>query len=86
MSEFSDLVDAVPDDLKAILSSTAIDNGLCTLLSALFAACRQIGTTMRNGDYSHEEAGTINTSGDDQLHIDLATEAVIFDKLKQSGI
>jgi fructose-1,6-bisphosphatase len=48
-------------------------------------ACRQIGTTMRNGDYSHEEVGTTNTSGDDQLHVDLATEAVIFEKLKNSG-
>lgn len=41
---------------------------------------------MRNGEFSHEEVGTTNSSGDDQLHIDLSTEQIIFQHLKNSGL
>ena len=84
MSEFS-FIDSLPHDLMEVLTDAAITNGLPRILSALLAGCREIGSTMRNGQYSHEEVGTTNTSGDDQLHVDLATEEVIFQKLKASG-
>lgn len=84
MSEFA-AIDDIPQDLRASISQTAIESGLCAILSSLLSACRHIGTSMRDGEYSHEEVGTTNSSGDDQLHVDLATEAVIFDKLKGSG-
>ena len=40
---------------------------------------------MRNGGFSHEEVGTINSSGDNQLHVDLSTEQIIFNHLRLSG-
>jgi fructose-1,6-bisphosphatase len=41
---------------------------------------------MRNGEFSHEEVGTTNSSGDEQLHVDLSTEQIIFKKLRHSGL
>jgi sedoheptulose-bisphosphatase len=56
------------------------------LLTPFFLIDREIGTMMRNGEFSHEEVGTTNSSGDDQLHVDLSTEQIIFQQLRSSGV
>mmetsp|Transcript_15781 Transcript_15781/g.23725 ORF Transcript_15781/g.23725 Transcript_15781/m.23725 type:complete len:332 (+) Transcript_15781:73-1068(+) len=86
MSSFIPGCNDLPADLKHTLNSEAVENGLSHVISALLAACREIGTVMRNGQFSHEEVGTTNSSGDDQLHVDIATEEIVFNYLKSSGV
>lgn len=76
---------AMPELLTELLSPEQVKNGLGILISSLLASCREIGTCLRDSHFSHEEVGTTNSSGDDQLHVDLASEAVIFEHLRASG-
>lgn len=84
MAAFTE-INELPDLITSHISPNWLDDGLAKLISNLFAACREIGNVMRDGDFSHEQAGSINTSGDHQLHIDLETDAAIFRHLKASG-
>jgi fructose-1,6-bisphosphatase len=93
-------LNSLPKDLLDLLREDAANGGLASILEALLSACRsnclshsaltplqprEIGTVMRNGEFSHEEVGTTNSSGDEQLHVDLSTEQIIFNKLRDSG-
>ena len=51
------------------------------------SGCRCIANNLRAGDvYSTEQVGTQNAFGDNQLDVDVKTDVVLFDALKQSGV
>ena len=74
MSTFVDARNMLPEDVERLINSESKDSGLVTLLSHLLAAIRSIGNGLRDGDFSHEHAGTHNVFGDHQLVVDVATD------------
>ena len=86
MSSF-DAVNALPTELASLIKETASENvGLSNLLSKLLGACRTIGTVMRDGGYSSAAVGSQNVFGDNQLDVDVKTDAVMFKALKECGV
>ena len=69
----------VINDCPSEVASQISDGDLLSLLVHLLGACRKIGTVMRDGGYSSHEVGTSNVFGDNQLDVDVQTDAVIFD-------
>jgi sedoheptulose-bisphosphatase len=77
-------VSSIPLELKELINNDQV--GLSELLDQLFLACRTIGITLRDGGYSHEKIGTSNAFGDNQLDVDVKTDAVIFSCLRDSKV
>jgi len=75
----------LPDEVVALINEASTARGLTLVLSALLSACREIGDGLRNCSYSAAKVGTQNTFGDNQLDVDVKTDAVIFRYLKSSG-
>lgn len=75
----------LPDEVIALINEASTARGLALVLSALLSACREIGDGLRNCSYSAAKVGTQNTFGDNQLDVDVKTDAVIFRHLKSSG-
>ena len=67
-------MDTLPHEVLTLLNSKALEEKLDVLVSKILHSFRVIGTDLRNGDFSHEHAGTQNAFGDHQLEIDLLTE------------
>lgn len=88
MSSFESAgANALPAELSSLIKETASENvGLSNLLSQLLRACRTIGTVMRNGGYSSTAVGSQNVFGDNQLDVDVKTDAVMFEAMKDSGV
>ena len=61
--------------VKPLLNERALSAGLDALVDHIVDSFRVIGTNLRNGDYTAEKAGTQNTFGDHQLHVDIETDA-----------
>uniref|UniRef100_A0A7S2UUN7 Fructose-bisphosphatase n=1 Tax=Fibrocapsa japonica TaxID=94617 RepID=A0A7S2UUN7_9STRA len=57
---------------------------LASVLSRLLEATGDISKKLREGT-SHEQAGTQNRFGDNQLEVDIATDKIVFDALKSCG-
>ena len=82
MASFNNV--GLPTNVKDIINNDQI--GLIELLDQLLNACRIIGTTLRDGGYSNEKIGTSNAFGDNQLDVDVKTDAVIFSCLRDSKV
>mmetsp|Transcript_33060 Transcript_33060/g.43521 ORF Transcript_33060/g.43521 Transcript_33060/m.43521 type:complete len:341 (-) Transcript_33060:154-1176(-) len=61
-----------------------IEEKLISVISKLLEATAQISQKLKAG-ISHEVAGTQNRFGDNQLEVDIATDRIVFDRLKESG-
>lgn len=88
MSDFdgSNRGNALPAAVLCLLTDDAKANHLPVLASYLLGSYRRIGEDMRNGDFGHHEVGTQNTFGDDQLHVDVETDRIMFDCLRDSDL
>jgi len=76
----------LPDDIIEILNPEYRSMELPHLISNILSAVRVIGNTMRDGGYSTEKVGSMNSFGDFQLDVDLKTDEVVFDSLRRSGL
>jgi len=80
------LINALPAEVVSLLREDAAEGiGLADLVSHLLGTYRIIGTSIRDGAFSSDKVGTENTFGDDQLEVDVKSDKVIFDALKESG-
>lgn len=86
MTDFSEDVICIPNQVLGLLSSDAKTNGVPLLMSKLLNACQIIGTNLRDDVYSTKKAGSMNTFGDNQLDVDLKTDVVVFNCLKESNL
>lgn len=86
MSSFEGASDDLPSTALQLLNDKAIADRLPILLTALLKSFREIAVDMRLGDFGHHNVGTQNTFGDHQLHVDVETDAVIFDCIKETGL
>lgn len=77
---------SLPAELQSHFSDKSKQDGLDILISHMLLACRVIGTNLRNAGYSSDKTGTDNAFGDHQLDVDVKTDAVMFDCLKNSGV
>ena len=76
MSSFeSSDINSLPPEIYPFVTM----DGLIELVSALLGAYRTIGDVMRAGGYSSAQMGTENAFGDNQLDVDVKTDAVIFE-------
>ncbi len=62
------------EDILGLLNEDSKNTGLHILISTLLNSFRLIGNNMRNCEYSSSQAGTQNTFGDHQLHVDIQTD------------
>ena len=86
MSGF-DAINALPEELVRLVKESEVENvGLSALLMQILGACRTIGTVMRNGGYSSDAVGSQNVFGDNQLDVDVKTDAVMFKAMRDSGV
>ncbi|KAJ1423517.1 fructose-1,6-bisphosphatase class 1/Sedoheputulose-1,7-bisphosphatase [Ochromonadaceae sp. CCMP2298] len=76
----------LPAELVAAMSPEAVAAGLPHLLANIFMGCRVIGASLRSCSFSSDVAGSTNDFGDNQLDVDLKTDAVLFDALRASGL
>tara|TARA_A100001035_G_C27748062_1_gene485009 strand:+ start:331 stop:1353 length:1023 start_codon:yes stop_codon:yes gene_type:complete len=84
---FKQPVDALPDEVSDLLADASTASGLGHLLGHIMSGCRRIADNLRAGDqYSTEQVGTQNAFGDNQLDVDVKTDVVLFDALKNSGV
>jgi len=86
MASFAVSLSSLPSELVDLLNDQCHGSSFPLLLTSLLEACRVIGVTMRNGGFSSAKSGTSNVFGDSQLEVDLKTDAVIFDALRNSGV
>ena len=84
MTSFTNNIIGLPLSVKESINDD--HKGLKVLLDSLLNACRIIGTTLRDGGYSNEKIGTSNAFGDNQLDVDVKTDAVIFSCLRDSNV
>jgi sedoheptulose-bisphosphatase len=79
--------DNLPSEISSLLSNSSTASGLEHLLGHVMSGCRRIADNLRAGDqYSTEQVGTQNAFGDNQLDVDVKTDVVLFDALKDSGV
>ena len=74
MSVFADSKSVLPEGVLCLINEESKASGLVVLLSHLMSAVRAIANGLRDGDFSHELAGTSNVFGDHQLVVDVATD------------
>mmetsp|Transcript_16809 Transcript_16809/g.28515 ORF Transcript_16809/g.28515 Transcript_16809/m.28515 type:complete len:330 (+) Transcript_16809:222-1211(+) len=86
MANFEDRNNEIPREISSIIKSGSTEADLVKLLGNLLHAYRIIGTTLRNCGYSSDAVGSTNQFGDEQLDVDVKTDAVLFDALKTSGV
>jgi fructose-1,6-bisphosphatase len=72
------LVDRLTPDAKSA--------GLDQLLAYVLGALASIGEILRAGGFSHQKAGSVNEFGDEQLEVDVQTDAVMFAALRASRL
>jgi fructose-1,6-bisphosphatase len=68
------------------LSDQIIDTNLVLLLRHVLNACGNIGRGLRDCRFSSEGVGSVNKFGDNQLDVDVKTDAIIFEALRASGV
>lgn len=85
MSSFVE-TDLLPLDFSDLINQQLLGAGLPSLLEHILSAVRVIGDNIRGGGFSSIKVGTTNAFGDNQLDVDLKTDAVVFEKLIQSGL
>jgi hypothetical protein len=51
------------------------------LLAGIATACVRVADTLRTGD-AHTKSGVENTFGDEQLHLDVVTNEIVFEELR----
>jgi len=76
----------LPTDVLMQLTPAAQSDGLQRVLSVLLHGVQTIGTNLRNGTYTSVAVGSTNTYGDNQLDVDVKTDAVIFHNLRATGL
>ena len=76
----------LPIEVAALLNESAIVSKLDQLLSTLLCSCREIGVLLREGEVSSDKTGTSNVFGDEQLDVDIQTDAILFGSLRVSGL
>lgn len=77
---------ALPLGFSELIHEELREAGLPSLLEHILCAVRVIGDNIRGGGFSSVKVGSTNAFGDNQLDVDLKTDAVVFEKLKQSGL
>ena len=76
--EFSEtLLNGLPKVVADLIKEESTP-GLSRLLASLLGAYRTIGEEMRAGGYSSNQVGTQNVFGDNQLDVDVKTDAIMF--------
>eukprot|EP01041_Mallomonas_annulata_P005144 gene5144-10283_t len=85
MSSFSSSINDLPLVLANTLNESCKTSQFPRLLSHILGACRLIGDTMRDGGLSSDHVGSTNAFGDSQLEVDIKTDAIVFDALRESG-
>ena len=78
MTSFEISRDLLPASVVEHLNASEVEGGLDKLLAHVLAGCREIATSLRNNNYSTEAVGTQNAFGDNQLDVDVKTDAVLF--------
>lgn len=69
-----------------LLKDNPNNKRLVILINNLMESFKQISNDMRNDQYSSNNVGTSNSFGDEQLDIDIKTDNIIFNSLKNSGV
>ena len=69
-----------------LLMDNANNKRLIILINNLFESFKKISNDMRDDEYSSSNVGTSNSFGDEQLDIDVKTNDIIFESLKNSGV
>ena len=87
MSNFEESNEEItPKSVLELIHSDVVAIGCGKLLDSVLNACRIIGYNLREGTYSSDAVGTQNDFGDNQLDVDLQTDKVLFDHLKDCGV
>ena len=68
---------------KNVLNKIA-DPSLSHLIENLLLGIREIADTLRKASFSSDKVGTANDFGDEQLDVDVKTDAILFNVLKSS--
>jgi sedoheptulose-bisphosphatase len=76
----------LPTSVVDMVNDEAVATGLVTLLNNIFRACRVIGNNLRCCNYSAEAVGTVNEFGDNQLDVDVKSDQLLFDYLRNSSV
>ena len=69
-----------------LLIDNANNKRLIILINNLLESFKKIADDMRDDKYSSSNVGTSNSFGDEQLDIDVKTNDIIFESLKNSGV
>jgi sedoheptulose-bisphosphatase len=77
--------DELPHGVAELFSSEQRDAGLAGLLGELLASFRAIGNALRNSETGTALVGTQNDFGDEQLDVDVKSDALMFAALRRSG-
>lgn len=68
MSSYFGIRDFLPEEVICMLKESDSENiGIAVLFMHILEACRNIGVTIRAGEYSSHRVGTSNAFGDHQL-------------------
>merc|ERR1712217_172744 len=75
-------------ELVEALYDHVADHDLLTILSAIANSVVDIGVALREGceGFAARKANSTNTFGDEQLEVDLSSDAAAFARLKESGL
>jgi hypothetical protein len=69
-----------------LISAEQREGGLERVLTALLAASRSIGVGLREGQFSADRVGTSNVFGDEQLDVDVKTDAIMFAQVRFTSL
>lgn len=76
----------LPSSVVSMISPACQETGLPKLLSVLLLSVQTIGENLRNASYTSVAVGSTNLFGDNQLDVDVKTDAVVFQNLQASGL
>lgn len=76
----------LPLSIVSMLSPACQGTGLQKLLSVLLFSVQTIGENLRNASYTSVAIGSTNDFGDNQLDVDVKTDAVVNQNLQASGL
>jgi sedoheptulose-bisphosphatase len=81
----SNSIDALPREVAELLKSEQLDAGLGDLLGELLSSFRSIGDALRSSESGTASIGTHNDFGDEQLDVDVKSDALMFAALRRAG-
>lgn len=88
MSQFSvhNNINNIPEEVINLIKESLKLEGFLVLLESLFKSYRIIGSSLRDCDYTSNNVGSCNEFGDKQLDIDVKSDEVIFNCLKDTKL